>query len=297
MILNKRVPISFRFNEIKQELIIVICITVICDFLPDVYMKIDKLPDIPISIAAILGTAISILLSFRVNQSFGWWWEARQIWGSIINDSRNFTLQLQLYVKNDPETVKRVALRQAAWAYALAQSLRKQDPFKHTEELLAKADREKLSQQQHVPLAILAVQNEELKTLHQQNKINDFGLNLMSETLQRFTDALGKCERIKNTVFPRMSADALHATIYLFAIFLSMPLKLNLVLEVIIITTITMVFFILEKSAKRLQTPFENLPNDIPMHALSITIETNIKQLLHEENLPKPAVAELFYAL
>ena len=68
-------------------------------------------------------------------------------------------------------------------------------------------------------------------------------------------------------------------------------------MEVIIITIITMVFFILEKSAKRLQTPFENLPNDIPMQALSVTIETNIKQLLHEENLPNQAEQKAFYIL
>ncbi len=297
MILNKRIPLLFRFKEIKQELIIVICISILCDFLPAIYNKIAQLPDIPVAIAAILGTAISILLSFRVNQSFGWWWEARQIWGSIINDSRSFTLQLQLYINNDPESVKKLALRQVAWAYALAQSLRKQDPMHHTEELLASEDSKQLKSQHHIPLAILSMQNEELKMLHQENKVNDFGLNRLAENLQRFTDAMGKCERIKNTVFPRMTADALHATIYLFAIFLSVPLRLNLIMEVLIITTITMVFFILEKSAKRLQTPFENLPNDIPMHALAITIETNIKQLLHEKELPKPAVSESFYTL
>lgn len=297
MILNKPIPISFRFTEIRKELFIVILLSIVADFLPGLYSRVAVLPDIPIAVATILGTAISILLSFRVTQSFGWWWEARQIWGGIVNDSRSLVLQLQLYVASDSESVKRLALRQAAWSYALTNNLRRQAALDNTAGLLAKADSELLQGQQHIPLAILSMQYNELNRLYAQRKINDFGLNAMAGTLQRFTDALGKCERIKNSVFPRMSADALHATIYLFALFLSMPLKLNLFMEVTIITTVTMVFFILEKSAKRLQTPFENLPNDIPMHSLSVTIEANIKQLLNEGDLPKQEAQASFYVL
>lgn len=163
--------------------------------------------------------------------------------------------------------------------------------------MLSKEEAMRLKQQHNVPLAILAIQNDELKQLYDEGKINDFGLTAMAGTLQRFTDAMGKCERIKNTVFPRMSADALHATIYLFLVFLTLPLQLNLVLEVLITSTITMVFFILEKSAKRLQTPFENLPNDIPMHSLSVAIEANIKSLLNEETILKQVAQESFYVL
>ncbi|MBT8314878.1 MAG: hypothetical protein KJP26_10510, partial [Maribacter sp.] len=48
----------------------------------------DYLPDIPISIATTLGTTISILLSFKISQSYDRWREARKIWGTIVNDSK-----------------------------------------------------------------------------------------------------------------------------------------------------------------------------------------------------------------
>lgn len=302
MILNKKIPLLFRFNEIRKQLLIVILISIFCDYIPDIYLKIDQLfsigefPDIPITIATILGTSISILLSFRVNQSFSWWWEARQIWGAIINDSRSFTLQLQQYTNNE-EDIKKIALRQSAWAFALSKHLRKQNALEIDKSLISKTDLEKIQHHQNIPLAILSLQNQDIKQLFNNKEINEFGLKQLSETQQRFTDSLGKCERIKNTVFPKMSSEVLIATIYLFAVFLSIPLKLTLVMEVLIITTITMVFIILEKSAERLQAPFENLPNDIPMTTLCETIEMNTKQLLNVQNISDIKKQDNFYIL
>lgn len=302
MILNKKIPILFRFNEIRTQLFIVIFISIFCDYIPDIYKKLDQyfsvgeLPEIPITIATILGTAISILLSFRVNQSFSWWWEARQIWGAIINDSRSYTLQLQMYTEDDND-IKKIALRQSAWAYALSKHLRKQNPLEIDNSLISADDIDKIRHHKNIPLAILSLQNEDIKQLFANGKINEFALKQLTETQQRFTDSLGKCERIKNTVFPKMSSEVLIAIIYLFAISLSIPLKLNLVMEIIIITTTTMVFVTLEKSAERLEKPFENLPNDVPMTSLCETIEINTKQLLNENNFTEAEKKESFYVL
>lgn len=52
----------------------------------------------PLGIPAFLGTAISVLLSFKMSQSYGRWWEARKVWGGIVNDSRSLVIQLQSYL-------------------------------------------------------------------------------------------------------------------------------------------------------------------------------------------------------
>ena len=48
---------------------------------------------IPIAIPAILGTAISLILGFRTNAAYDRWWEARKVWGAIVNDSRSLVRQ------------------------------------------------------------------------------------------------------------------------------------------------------------------------------------------------------------
>ncbi|WP_316809380.1 bestrophin family ion channel [Pedobacter agri] len=70
----------------------------------------------PLGIPAFLGTAISVILSFKLNQSYDRWWEARKIWGSIVGDSRTFVLQLQsfLYTGND-DAILTLCFRYIAW--------------------------------------------------------------------------------------------------------------------------------------------------------------------------------------
>ena len=38
----------------------------------------------------LLGFAISMLLVFRTNTAYDRWWEGRKLWGSLVNNSRNF---------------------------------------------------------------------------------------------------------------------------------------------------------------------------------------------------------------
>jgi putative membrane protein len=101
----------------------------------------NLLPEMPLSIPALLGTAISILLSFKMNQSYDRWWEARKVWGAIVNDSRTFVIQLQSFLsEEDKETIKRIAYRQIAWCYTLGRSLRGLAPMEGSEQLISEAE-------------------------------------------------------------------------------------------------------------------------------------------------------------
>jgi putative membrane protein len=256
------------------------------------------LPDIPISIATTLGIAISILLSFKISQSYDRWWEARKVWGAIVNDSRTLVLQLQMYVNPESHYIKKMAYRQIAWCYSLGQSLRKQDPLKNVLGLISDEELEEIKNYQNIPLGIIRLQVDSVKELNKREELDKFSRLQIEETLGRLTASMGKCERIKNTVFPTNYRQGLFVAIYLFVIFLSMSaLRLNIVLEVLILIIVSMVFFFLEKAAYRLQDPFENYPTDTPITSISRTIDINIRQLLGEKELPKPIEPNGFYIL
>ena len=60
-----------------------------------VFLERSDVPlDVPIAIPALRGTAISVLLGFRTNSAYDRWWEARKIWGAIVNDARTFARQV-----------------------------------------------------------------------------------------------------------------------------------------------------------------------------------------------------------
>nr|WP_313672506.1 bestrophin family ion channel [Sphingobacterium multivorum] len=81
MIINRRIPFKFLLNEIKFPLMAVAFLWTVFGLLPR-YLP-DDTPGVSIQIAATLGIAISILLSYKVNQSYNRWWEARTIWGAL----------------------------------------------------------------------------------------------------------------------------------------------------------------------------------------------------------------------
>lgn len=84
-----------------------------------------KFLSIPWQPIAILGTAVAFIVGFKNNASYSRLWEARQIYGSIINDSRSFGYILRdALVGTNPVKVKEMFLRHYAWLTALRFQLR-----------------------------------------------------------------------------------------------------------------------------------------------------------------------------
>jgi putative membrane protein len=84
------------------------------------------------AISTVLGVSVSLLLAFRTAAAYERWWEARKIWGEIVNDSRTIVRQLIGFTSAGGEIiqdVKELAHFQIAWCKALNNSLRKLDPL------------------------------------------------------------------------------------------------------------------------------------------------------------------------
>src|SRR5688500_10939700 len=165
MLLNKPIPFWFIFNKIKMELLYVSVIAIIVYGLTHLFR--DKIPPMPISIPAFLGTAISVILSFKLNQSYDRWWEARKVWGAIVNDSRNLVLQLQAFVIGNTEEIRRIAYRQIGWCYVLGQTLRSLDPLANAERFFSPGELEEISAHSNKPPAILQLNSQHLAALRQ----------------------------------------------------------------------------------------------------------------------------------
>lgn len=280
MIIKKNVPIGYLLNKIKVDLIIVFLIAIVTTIL--VNQMSDKIPEMPLNIPAFLGTAISILLSFKMAQSYDRWWEARRIWGAIVNDSRSLVLQLQNFTQSSSsEFVVKMAQRQIAWCYALSSRLRGLEPPLKVAAHLEDKEWSEIKDKRHLPLAILQNQMDDIKQLKDSNLISNFEQIQMDSTIVRFTESMGMAERIKNTVFPTTYRYILHLSIYVFLIVLDIALKnFDYIYQIPLLMIIAAIFFLLEKSSTNLQDPFSNDPTDTPMDAICETIESNLKELV-----------------
>ncbi|HYG51027.1 MAG TPA: bestrophin family ion channel [Flavobacteriales bacterium] len=295
--LSGRIPVSYIFKKVKYDVVYVLIVSFVVVFLTEMYEKI--LPEMPLTIPAFIGTALSILLSFKLSQSYDRWWEARKAWGAIVNDSRSFIIQLQtLAAKGNDPIIKKIAFRQIAWCYSLGQSLRGLNPVENLDDYISSEEFDEIRHHSNKPLALLHFHSKDIRELKEQNQLDTFSQLQLDNTLVRLCDSQGKVERIKTTVFPVTYRLFLHGIIYLFIITLSISLKdVAGYFEIPLLLLISVAFLLLEKSATHMQDPFENRPTDTPVTAIARTIEINIKQLLKEKDIPEPYPVQKFYLL
>src|SRR5689334_23759093 len=129
MLLKKNIPFRYILGKIRYELLVILLYTTLIAVLHETNSGLPIA--IPLTIPTILGTVISLLLGFRSNQAYDRWWEARQIWGSIVNDSRTLARQIISFTGNlyEDEAIYKfrqtVIKRQIAWCFGLEQMLRK----------------------------------------------------------------------------------------------------------------------------------------------------------------------------
>lgn len=247
----------------------------------------------PVAIVTVLGTVIGLLLAFRTNSSYGRWWEARILWGAIVNDSRTWTRQLLEFTRTGDEPdatqsrLRQMALRQAAWCSALGHNLREQDPTRDLENLIDSAEIDSYRSSHNVPNDILLRQAMELRNLSDSNHLQQYQFVELERTLSRLTDSMGGCERIKNTPFPTTYGRMVHGMIYVFVVFMPFGL-VNVPAVGLVLTSLSLSlgFLLIDRVAIYLQDPFSNRPSDTPVLALSRTIEINIRQMLGETTLP-----------
>lgn len=283
-----------------MDILIVLIMTIIVSF-ADNYLPNDQA--FPLTIPSLLGTALSLVLAFRTSQAYDRWWEARKLWGAIVNDSRSVVRATETYAsatnaEANNALVHRMGLRQIAWTYALGRNLRGQDPLKGIEKFLSPEEFENLKGMNNVPNALLHNHSKDIRKAREESQITEFGQLRLDEIVMRLVDTMGGCERIKGTIFPTPYNRIVHITIYIFALTLTIGISDFIGFrEVIVTVVLTTIFLALERVAVVLQDPWEGIPSDIPVTMLSHKIETDLKQMMGDDNLPELLPTEEYFVM
>ena len=116
----------------------------------------------------------------------------------------------------------------------------------------------------------------------------------LQHVLQSMVESQGKCERIKNFPYPRQFATLNHLFVWMF-IFLTPLGRLQefrglgdglVWLTIPASTMVAWVFHTMDKIGESSENPFEGSPNDVPITALSRTIEIDMHEMLGESGIP-----------
>ena len=264
---------------------------------------------LPFSISAILGSALAIFIAFRNNSSYSRWWEARTLWGGIINSSRvlarliiTFTdshSHQQNYDKDKSEQFKKeIIYKVIAWVHALRLHLRKQDNWQELKTFLSAQELEQLEKSQNKPNYLHLVSGKKIYEAMANGTLGGFDSFQMEGQLLALANYQGGCERIKNTPLLRQYDFFTRLFLYTFMLLLPFSLigdftKMNIdYLTIPVSIIISFVFAIIGKVGEVNEDPFENRITDVPLTAMCNTIERDLREMLGENDLPKKLEAE-----
>jgi putative membrane protein len=248
-------------------------------------LKFLQLPVVPLSI---VGAAIGIFASFRANQAYDRWWEGRKLWGRMINSSRYWSSQVVQYTKPEDRAVaEKMVLRHVTYVHALRCILRGQDPWEDADYMRFAEDDPQLRASTNLTHALLDRQLAALVSLNDAGRLAGHRLESMDSTMMDFLNIQGGCERIKGTPLPRGVGFIVELLIQYFAFMLPFALVHELSWVAIPINVLVALSFLLISEAGRvLEDPFSLYYNGLPLKALSIKIERNIRQRIDHTELP-----------
>ena len=124
----------------------------------------------------------------------------------------------------------------------------------------------------------------------------------MMKTLGEFYNLQGKAERIKKTPFPMYYDFFIKVFVFIFVCLLPIALIgiLNDIsgdgsvnwLVIPISVVVAFMFIIIEKTGSFTENPFENNNEDVPLTSLCRTIEIDLREMIHDTNIPEPIKKE-----
>lgn len=235
---------------------------------------------IPITPFEYSGAVLGLLLVLRVNQGIDRWWEARKIWGSIVNQSRNLAIIGYEYTPKKSELTARFLKWVAAWPHIMRESLRKEKNLKEVESLLGVEDTKRVREASHMPTYTGAKIARLIAELRSQG-LDDFAFQRAERERAILIDDIGACERIRNTPMPYVLAIKTRRFIFLFLLLLPLALIDRAEwLTPLVVALASYPLFSLDEIGAELQNPFSprNLSH-LPLSGICDTIEANVLSL------------------
>ncbi|MBB3880918.1 bestrophin family protein [Sphingomonas pseudosanguinis] len=244
-----------------------------------------KEPPLP---TALFGTAIALFMGFRTNAAYARWWEARTLWGALINASRSLARITRTLTKSEPDSEMRhgVILRQIAFAHSIRHQLRRDAPYEDIARLAGQDVADRAVARQNPANLLLEEIAEIFGDAQAEGRIDAIQQATVERVLIDISNAQGGMERIKNTPLPNGFRFFPNLFTRLFCILLPIALVESLGIATPIGSTlIGLVFLAVLSIGEDLTDPFANSVHDVPLTAMCRTIEID---LLQTADLPAP---------
>lgn len=272
------------FSPVARPVLLILVISLLATLidLPAHLLRAISIPDQPL---ALMGALIGVVLAFRTNLAYARWWEARTLWGNLLNASRTWLRQVVSFVGPPPcpeeeESRRRLIQGQLAFVHAVSAELRGKDALPETLRFLPTTETVELAQEgSKVSSRLLMLLGREVANLRRRQAISEQQMRAFDNTLTAMTDAMGGCERIRSTPFPREYDGYLHALTYAYCLLLPIAIADETgPLSMITAPLVGLVLFMLNQIGRNLENPFDHSAASIPVVSLARKLEGEFPQ-------------------
>ncbi len=236
----------------------------------------------------VVGLALAIFLGFRNSAAYDRYWEGRKLWGSMVNTTRTFAIQIITIVRADDDdageakTLRKAMIRLIlAYVNALRHKLRDSDPQAELSKYIA--DEEMVSEVQchaNIPVAVGGLIAEKIALAERRGWVNQFYVALLHANLTEMVAVQGACERIKSTPIPFTYSVLTHRTAMLYCLALPCGLHDTVgVLTPLVVGFVAYAILGLDAVGDEIEQPFGLEDNHLPLDAITRMIEINLLQL------------------
>jgi putative membrane protein len=250
-----------------------------------------------------VSVALGVFLGFRNNAAYDRWWEGRKLWGALVNTSRSLCRQVLTLVGPQPDAPEATVARDAAalaarhreivyrviaFVHALRLALRDDATLDELRPFLPADELARLEGERNRPFAINQGTAERLRAAWREGLVHPQHLVVLEASLTALTDVQGACERIKGTPIPFSYTTLIHriTAVYCYALPFGIVDAVKLYTP-FVCAIVAYAFFGLDAVGEEIESPFGMDYNDLPLRAISRTIEINLRQRLGEEDLPR----------
>lgn len=257
-------------------------IVVTADFMLFLDRKIS-LPSMPLTL---LASALVVLTSFRNSSAYNRWWEARTLWGAMVNNSRSFARQVLTLVEDDGELnpVKAVLLRRhVAFVKCLSAHLKGESCGDEVQSLITREEYARRHETNNFPNDVLNTSAALLAKEYKDGRLDSIRLARLESTMVELSNCQGGMERIANTPLPYPYVAFPRLFISLFCVILPIGLVDTLGWYTPLASTVVgFMLLAIEKIGTDLQSPFKASEHEIQMTKLCENIERNLDSMLRD---------------
>jgi ion channel-forming bestrophin family protein len=237
---------------------------------------------IPFTPYEVLGAALGALLVFRTNAGYERWWEARKLWGGIVNQSRNLVIQGLAHGPADPDWRRLLVGWTAAFPHVARRNLRGQRSLPELVPLIGAEGTERLAAADYMPGAVALEISRLLREAVETQGMDQFAFVRAEEERAKLIDHVGGCERILKSPLPVAYSIQIRQFIFLFLVALPFGIVAKVDwLTPLVTMLVAFPILALDEIGVELQNPFSpDRLNHLPLDDICSQLERSLLSLL-----------------